>query len=152
TSSAGTDMMKRAIAREKKSKATRQRSQSIPLLTRLKRLSPQTFEHLIYDLLVRRGFVNVTWRTPGADGGRDLDADASVMDLRGSVRLDRWYVECKRYAVDWPTLREKIAFAENQDADYLLMCTTSACWLSTSQPLCPRQAAAATSRCPTFAM
>lgn len=97
------------------------------VLGRVKGLNPRVFEHLVYDLLVRKGFLNVSWRTPGADGGRDLEADVKVVDVSGFTRLERWHVECKRYsaALNWPSVREKIAFAENHDADYLLICTTS---------------------------
>lgn len=94
---------------------------------KMKVLSPTSFENLVFDLLVRRGLVNVSWRTPGADGGRDIEGDFQVNDFSGGIRLERWYVECKRYetAIDWPTVSGKIAYAENHDADYLLICTTS---------------------------
>jgi hypothetical protein len=32
------------------------------------------FEELCFDLLVAEGFVDVNWRGPGADGGRDIEA------------------------------------------------------------------------------
>jgi hypothetical protein len=35
-------------------------------------LTPTEFENLVFDLLISRGMVNVAWRTPGADGGRDI--------------------------------------------------------------------------------
>jgi len=82
---------------------------------------------LIYDLLIRRGLGNVKWRTPGADGGRDIEGEFAVYDFSGATRPERWYVECKRYrsAVDWPTVHGKLAYAHNQGADYLLIATTS---------------------------
>jgi len=90
-------------------------------------LEPREFEHLVYDLLVRKGLLNPSWRTPGADRGRDIEGDHPRSDLSGQMNLERWYIECKRYsnAIDWPTVRDKLAYAENHQADYLLLCTTS---------------------------
>lgn len=90
-------------------------------------LAPMDFEHLIYDLIILRGFVNVIWRTPGADGGRDIEAESVQIDLSGTQTVRKWYIECKRYtaSVDWPTIHPKLAYAEAIDADYLLICATS---------------------------
>ena len=97
------------------------------LLQRIRRLSPKDFENMVYDILVRRGIGNLKWRTPGADGGRDIEGEWSAYDFSGSARTERWYVECKRQrsAVDWPTVHTKLAYAENHHADYLLIATTS---------------------------
>lgn len=97
------------------------------LLEKIRRLKPRDFENLVYDLVVRRGLGNVKWRTPGADGGRDIEGETLVSDFSGSHRSERWYVECKRQvaAVDWPTVHSKLAYAHNQRADYLLVATTS---------------------------
>jgi hypothetical protein len=96
------------------------------LLARLKALPERDFEHLVYDLLIISGLQNAVWRTPGADGGRDIEGDYPAVDLSEDIRLQRWYVECKRYAqsVDWPTVYEKIAYAANHDVDFLLLVTT----------------------------
>lgn len=90
-------------------------------------LSPTQFENLIFDLMVLRGMSNVQWRTPGADGGRDIEGETSVVDFSGHQRVERWYVECKRYktAIGWPTIYEKIGHADAASADVLLMCTQS---------------------------
>jgi len=90
-------------------------------------LTPGEFENLIFDLLVSRGMVNVVWRTPGADGGRDIEAMTVQTDFAGVQTLSKWFVECKRYAgsVDWPTIYGKLAYADSLQAEYLLMCTTS---------------------------
>src|SRR5688500_18811623 len=97
------------------------------LLDDLKALDPTIFEHLVYDLLVLSGLRNATWRTPGADGGRDIEGTAIHADLSASVTHQKWYVECKRYeaSVDWPTIYGEIAYADNHGADFLLICTTS---------------------------
>lgn len=45
------------------------------LLDGMKTLSPTAFEHLIFDLMILTGLRNVVWRSPGADGGRDIEGD-----------------------------------------------------------------------------
>lgn len=93
----------------------------------LRALSPTDFENLIFDILQFRGFRNVVWRTPGVDGGRDIEATTFVADASGHNSTFCWYIECKQYgtALGWPLLREKLAYAENHLADYLLIATTS---------------------------
>jgi hypothetical protein len=51
------------------------------LVTRLKKLAPEEFENLAYDLLFLSGVQNLQWRTPSADGGRDLEGQVPVMDF-----------------------------------------------------------------------
>lgn len=96
-------------------------------LTHLLALTPKEFENLTFDLLQSAGLRNMVWRTPGADGGRDIEGRYVINDLSGSITVQKWYVECKRYSspIDWPTLFEKIAYAEVHQADYLLLVTTN---------------------------
>lgn len=86
---------------------------------------------------------NVSWRTPGADGGRDLEGQHLHVDLSGEIRLESWYVECKRYSssLDWPTVFGKLAYAENAGADFLLLCTNS-----TLSPACKNEVSRRESR------
>jgi hypothetical protein len=97
------------------------------LLERVSALEPTSFENLTLDLLRAAGFRNLVWRTPGADGGRDIEGEQLFTDLSGADTVEKWYIECKRYStsVDWPTLWKKVSFAENQEADYLLLVTNS---------------------------
>lgn len=90
-------------------------------------LSPTIFENLCFDIIRGMAFQNPTWRTPGADGGRDIEAWRSTVDPTFASSQEKWFIECKRYkaAVDWPTIHEKIAHAEALDADYLFVMTTS---------------------------
>jgi hypothetical protein len=90
-------------------------------------LSPSDFENIIFDLVHALGLKNVVWRTPGRDGGRDIQGEWFVEDLSGHVGRQIWYVECKRYksSVSWPTVWEKISFAESNAADVLLFTVTS---------------------------
>jgi hypothetical protein len=90
-------------------------------------LSPSEFENLIFDLVQSLGLKNAIWRTPGRDGGRDIQGEWFVEDLSGHVGRQVWYVECKRYetSVSWPIVWEKISFAESNAADVLLFTVTS---------------------------
>ena len=85
------------------------------------------FENLVFDLMTAQGMLNVTWRTPGDDGGRDIEGTVVHSDFSLTQTAQKWYVECKRYAgsVNWPTIYAKIAFAHSNGADVLLMCTSS---------------------------
>ena len=100
---------------------------SSSLVAGLKRLHPEQFENLTYDILLLTGAQNLRWRTPGADGGRDLEGEVISIDFSGETVRQRWYIECKRYAksVDWPTVYEKLTVAINHQADYLLLVTTA---------------------------
>jgi hypothetical protein len=97
------------------------------IVTRLKEIDPQDFENLAYDLLFVSGMRNLRWRTPGADGGRDLEGEFVSIDFAGHHNTQKWYIECKRYAksLDWPTVHQKLAIADNHQADFLLFITTS---------------------------
>jgi hypothetical protein len=98
------------------------------IIAALRGLHPTQFENVVYDLVTCAGLRNTIWRTPGADGGRDIEGELPTTDFSGFHVTMKWYVECKRYAssVDWPTVWGKIAYAENHAADFLLIVTTSA--------------------------
>lgn len=97
------------------------------MLDRISRLTPTQFENLTYDCVKAAGLKNVVWRTPGSDGGRDIEGMAFVRDLSGQELVQKWYVECKLYssAVDWPTVWKKIAHADAENADVLLIASNS---------------------------
>lgn len=93
----------------------------------LQDLTPTEFENLIFDIMIARGMANVTWRTPGADGGRDIEGNVVESDFSLSQSMKKWYVECKRYttsSVDWPTIYPKVAYAHSNNADILLVCAS----------------------------
>ncbi|MFM5894121.1 MAG: restriction endonuclease [Novosphingobium sp.] len=97
------------------------------ILHRINALTPTHFENLVFDYATAIGFKNVTWRTPGADGGRDIEAYNFPTDLSGYQFSERWFIECKLYSssIDWPTVWAKIAHAEAMSADVLLIATNS---------------------------
>jgi hypothetical protein len=90
-------------------------------------LKPTEFENLTFDLLQRLGVDNLVWRTPGADGGRDLQCTVREADIAGGITNQQWYVECKRYSasISWPIVWQKLAYAQAHDADYFLLVTNS---------------------------
>ena len=90
-------------------------------------LTPIEFENFTYDLLQSSGMRHLVWRTPGPDGGRDVEGEVLQADLSGHTDTQRWYIECKRYSnsIDWPTVWKKIAYAESNQADFLLLVTNS---------------------------
>jgi hypothetical protein len=96
-------------------------------LDAIKAISPAAFENLVFDLVVLKGITNAKWRTPGADTGRDIEGETAARDFSGHSQIDRWCIECKRYAhaIDWPTAHMKLAYAHNLGFDYLLFVTTS---------------------------
>lgn len=93
----------------------------------LNALNDHELENLAFDLLQSAGVQRLVWRTPGADGGRDLEGTISVRDFTGYLRNEAWYIECKRYqaSIDWPTIYNKIAHADAAGADFLLLFTNS---------------------------
>lgn len=93
----------------------------------LEELSPSAFEHICYDIIRDLNFSNPQWRTPGADGGRDIEATTQIVDPTFASITQKWFIECKRYSssIDWPTVYEKQAHAEALGADYLFIMTSS---------------------------
>ncbi len=98
------------------------------IIAALQAMAPTQFESIVYDLVTSAGLRNAVWRTPGSDVGRDIEGEMATVDFSGFHVVTKWYVECKRYSssVDWPTVWEKIAYADSHEADFLLMVTTSA--------------------------
>lgn len=90
-------------------------------------LGPTEFENLIFDLAQSLGLKNAIWRTPGRDGGRDIQGEWHTQDFSGHTNTQVWYLECKHYesSVGWPMVWEKISFAESNGADVLLFAVTS---------------------------
>jgi hypothetical protein len=90
-------------------------------------LTPSEFENMTFDLLQAAGLKNLVWRTPGADGGRDIEGTFAAVDFSKYYQHQKWYIECKRYisSVDWPTVWNKIAYADSREADFLLLVTNS---------------------------
>ena len=99
----------------------------LTMLANISKLTSTQFENLIYDCIRSVGVRNLVWRTPGSDGGRDIEGQVIVTDLIGVDKVEKWYVECKRYkqSIDWPTIWKKVAYADTQCADVFLLATNS---------------------------
>jgi hypothetical protein len=93
----------------------------------LNALSPTELENLSFDLLQKLGMRNCVWRTPGRDGGRDIQGEYFIEDISGYLQKQTWYVDCKKYSksLSWPNVWEKISFADSHSADSLLIITSS---------------------------
>lgn len=65
-------------------------------LKKLRELDDTDFENLVFDLMTAQGMLNVTWRTPGADGGRDIEGTVVHSDFSLTRTEQKWYVECRR--------------------------------------------------------
>lgn len=91
------------------------------------------FEELCYDLLVKSGFKNISWRKGTgkngntADSGRDIEASLIVNDIDNTIYEEKWYIECKHYTRGIPV--EKIVNAINwasaEKKDKLLIITSN---------------------------
>ncbi len=94
----------------------------------LDHLSPTEFEEFAYDLLCSLGYKNLSWRkgtgldASPSDQGRDLEAEEDVKEPDGTIRLDRWFVECKHYKRGIPPteLQGALTWANANAPDYLL--------------------------------
>jgi hypothetical protein len=97
------------------------------IVDRINDLNPTGFENLVFDVVRLLGFQNIVWRTPGADGGRDIEGFLSINDPTGFSYVQKWHIECKKYSssISWPLVWEKIAHADSLDADVLFLVTNS---------------------------
>lgn len=90
-------------------------------------LSATGFEQLCFDIVRELNFHNPKWRTPGSDGGRDIEALRDVIDPTFETTTEKWFIECKKYAssLSWPIVYEKCGHADALNADYLFVMTSS---------------------------
>ena len=67
------------------------------------------------------------WRTPGSDGGRDIEGFLIVNDPTGFKQVQKWHIECKRYkrTINWQTIWDKLSHADALDVDVLFLVTNS---------------------------
>ena len=70
---------------------------------------------------------NLVWRTPGSDGGRDIQGQVTITDFVGIEKIENWYIECKKFqkSIDWPTVWKKLSYADSQGTDFFLLATNS---------------------------
>lgn len=83
-------------------------------------LTDTDFEEFCFDLLEEMNFVNLDWRkgtgkkTSPSDSGRDIIAQLQRTDIDGSVRAEKWFVDCKHYKSGIPAreLQNLLAWAQ----------------------------------------
>ena len=97
------------------------------ILEKISDLSPTGFENLAFDIVRALGFQNLVWRTPGPDGGRDIDGLLGTHDPTGFLHIQKWHIECKQYhkTINWKTVWEKLSHADALSADVLFLMTNS---------------------------
>jgi len=89
-------------------------------------ISPSEFERICYELLLKYGFTELTWRQGGADNGRDIEGYL-VFNNQLNQQKTKWFFECKRYAsgINVDDLSSKVAWADAEKPDYLVFFLTS---------------------------
>lgn len=89
-------------------------------------ISPQEFENLCYDLLVKYNFHNLVWRQGGADSGRDIEGCNNFTNPILNKEI-KWFFECKRYTkgISPEELQSKIAWADAEQPQFLTFFITS---------------------------
>jgi hypothetical protein len=89
-------------------------------------LNPVEFERLCFDLLLKLGYRQLTWRQGGADNGRDIEGRLHL-ETPLTPQVTRWFFEWKHYTNGVPPehLNSKIAWADGEQPDYLLIFVSS---------------------------
>jgi hypothetical protein len=92
----------------------------------LNQISPSEFERLSYELLLKYGFTELTWRQGGADHGRDIEGSL-YFNNQLHQHDTKWFFECKRYTagVNVDDLTSKVAWADAEKPDYLVFFVAS---------------------------
>jgi hypothetical protein len=96
-------------------------------------LTDTQFEEFCFELMQELGFVNVDWRkgtglnASPADNGRDIVAERHVTDVDGSVHVERWFVDCKKYTKGIPPdkITGLLAWATAERANVALIIASS---------------------------
>ena len=109
------------------------------------RLTDRQFEEACFDLLLSLGYRGLTWRTGGADGGRDIEGRQVVSTPLVGAYEENWFFECKRYREGVPAdaLNSKIAWADAERPKHLAILASSHLthgareWLAKVAPLKP---------------
>ena len=89
-------------------------------------ITPNEFENLCYDILVKYNYKNVIWRKGGADSGRDIEAYLLFENSISNIDT-KWFIECKHYKKGVPPteLNSKITWADAENPDFLVFMVSS---------------------------
>lgn len=90
-------------------------------------LTDGEFEEMCLDLLLRLGFHSHIWRLGGADNGRDIEVNFSVVNPLVPSYTEKWFIECKRHStgINVTDLDTKIAWANAERPNHLVFITSS---------------------------
>jgi HJR/Mrr/RecB family endonuclease len=91
-----------------------------------KDMSPRDFEELVFWILQKEGFKNVTWYgESGSDKGRDITCQR-IEYLGANMLISDCIVQCKNYHryVPLETIYEDILKAYEYKPDYFILVTT----------------------------
>ncbi len=91
------------------------------------KISPNEFERLCFELLLKYGYSQLVWRQGGADNGRDIEG---YFDFNNPIADQRtkWFFECKHYTsggVPPEHLNSKIAWADSEQPSCLVILVSS---------------------------
>lgn len=70
------------------------------------RISPERFEQLCTEIIGSEGFYNVRRLGQSGDRGRDVLAQKQSQLLQGSIEIQQWVIQCKRYVNSNLSIRE----------------------------------------------
>ncbi|UBZ13491.1 restriction endonuclease [Flagellimonas marinaquae] len=91
------------------------------------KVSPNEFERLCFELILKYGFNQLIWRQGGADNGRDIEG---YYDFNNPIKNQRakWFFECKHYTsggVPPEHLNSKMAWADAEQPSFLVILVSS---------------------------
>ncbi len=94
---------------------------------KFEQLSPTEFERLCYELLIKYGYTELSWRQGGADNGRDIEGYLNFTN-QIHTKKTKWFFECKHYTsggVPPEHLNSKITWADAEIPSSLVIFTSS---------------------------
>lgn len=91
------------------------------------KLTPNEFEELCFELILKHGFSKVIWRQGGADNGRDIEAISTINNSLVGMFEEKYFFECKKYENGVPPaeLNSKIAWADAEKPQHLVFIISS---------------------------
>lgn len=94
---------------------------------KFEKLTPNEFERLCFELLLKYGYTELTWRQGGADNGRDIEG---LLNFSTQIieKRTKWFFECKHYTnsgVPPAHLNSKIAWADSEKPSFLVLLISS---------------------------
>lgn len=90
-------------------------------------LTPDQFEELCFEIILRHGFSSVIWRQGGADNGRDIEAIFTSSNGIIGTFTEKYFFECKKYEKGVPPAEifSKIAWADAEKPQHLVFFISS---------------------------